>query len=49
MTVQADHLIGGAHHQMQVMRHHQDAAAITVTHQLGDQSVQLGLAGDIAP
>src|SRR3990167_6935978 len=46
VTVEADHLISGAHHQVQVVGHHQHAAAMTVT-QLGDQAVHLGLAGHI--
>ncbi|MNG17495.1 hypothetical protein D3C84_1014870 [compost metagenome] len=42
VTVEADHLIGGAHDQMQIVGHHQHAAAVTIT-QSGDQAVQLGL------
>ena len=46
VTVEADHLIGGAHHQMQIVGNHQHAAAVTVT-QTGDQAVQLGLTGHV--
>ena len=46
MAIQADHLVGGAHHQVQVVRDHQYAAAMAVA-QLSDQAVQLGLAGDV--
>ena len=40
MAVEAHHLIGCAHHQMQVVRNHQYAAAVAVA-QAGDQGVQL--------
>src|SRR3990167_8074352 len=46
MPVEADHLVGGAHHQVQVVRDHQHAATMAVA-QLGDQAVQLGLAADV--
>ena len=46
MAIQADHLVGGAHHQVQIVGDHQHPAAITIT-QLGDQPLQLGLTGDI--
>jgi hypothetical protein len=43
VPIQANHLIGGAHHQMQVVGNHQDAAAVTIT-QSGYQAIQFGLA-----
>ena len=46
MAIQANHLIGGTHHQMQVVGDHQHAAAVAVA-QPGNQAVQLGLAADI--
>ena len=36
VAVEAHHLIGGAHDQMQIVGHHQHAAAMTVA-QAGDQ------------
>ena len=45
MAVEANHLIGGAHHQMQIVRDHQHAAAMALA-QSRDQPIQLGLAGD---
>ena len=46
MPVQAHHLVGGAHHQVQVMGDHQHAAAVAFA-QRADQPVQRRLAGDI--
>ena len=38
MLLQAHHLIGRRHHQMQIMRHHQHAAPTLITHP-GNQTV----------
>ncbi|MNC53382.1 hypothetical protein D3C75_1027870 [compost metagenome] len=46
VAVQAHHLVGGAHHQVQVVGDHQHAAAVALA-QAADQPVQLGLAGDV--
>src|SRR5471030_97921 len=46
VAIQANHLISGAHHQVQIVGNHQHAAAMTVT-QTRDQAVQLGLTGHI--
>ena len=46
MAIEADHLVGGAHDQMQIVGHHQHATAMAVA-QAGNQAVQLGLASDI--
>ena len=46
MAVEADHLIGGAHHQVQVVLDHQYAAAMALA-QSRDQPIQLGLTGDV--
>ena len=46
VPIQADHLVGGAHHQVQVVGHHQHAAAMALA-QLADQPVQLALAVDV--
>ncbi len=46
VAIEADHLIGGAHHQVQVVGDHQHTAAVAVA-QHTDQPVQLGLAGDV--
>src|SRR5690606_33438844 len=46
VPIQANHLVGRAHYQMQVVGHHQHAAAEAVA-QLADQAVQLRLPGDV--
>ncbi|MNF93031.1 hypothetical protein D3C84_756910 [compost metagenome] len=46
VTIEANHLVRGAHHQMQIVGDHQHTATMTVT-QAGDQAVQLGLAGHV--
>ncbi|VFT48114.1 Uncharacterised protein [Pseudomonas aeruginosa] len=46
MAVQADHLVGGAHHQVQVVGDHQHTAAVAVA-QFADEAVEFGLAGDV--
>src|SRR5471032_2630378 len=46
MAIEANHLVGGAHHQMQIVRYHQHAAAVAVP-QTRDQAIQLGLTGHI--
>ena len=46
VTVEAHHLVGGAHHQVQVVGNHQHAAAVAVA-QACNQAIQLGLPGDI--
>src|SRR3990167_9107510 len=46
VTVEADHLISGAHRQVQVVGDHQHTATMAIA-RLGDQTVQLSLAGNI--
>ena len=46
MVVDANHLVGRCHHQMEVVGDHQDAAAAAVA-KPGDQPVEAGLAADI--
>ncbi|MNG27751.1 hypothetical protein D3C84_1129160 [compost metagenome] len=46
VAIQADHLVGGAHHQVQIVRNHQHAATVTVT-QAGDQAIEFGLASHV--
>src|SRR5712671_3809596 len=46
MVVEADHAVGGGHHQMQVVRDQQHAAAARVA-DAADEREQLGLAGDV--
>lgn len=42
VAIQANHLVGGAHHQVQIVGNHQHAATVTVA-QTRDQAVQVGL------
>jgi len=44
VTIEADHLIGGAHDQMQIVGNHQHAATVTIT-QTGDKAIEFGLPG----
>jgi hypothetical protein len=46
MMVDADHLVGRRHHQMQVVGHHQDTAAATLA-EPGNQPVEAGLTADV--
>ena len=46
VLVEADHFVGGRHHQVQIVRHHQHATAMAVTN-AGNEVVQLGLAFEI--
>src|SRR6185437_4101762 len=46
VMIEADDAVGGGHHQMQVVRHQQHAAAPRVT-QAPDEGEELGLAGDV--
>src|SRR6266851_307500 len=46
MVVEADHAVGGGHHQMQIVRDQQHAAAARVA-DAADEREELGLAGDV--
>src|SRR6185437_1962239 len=46
VMIEADDAVGGGHHQMQVVRYQQHAAAPRVT-QAPDEGEELGLAGDV--
>src|SRR5690606_29343023 len=48
VPVQTDHGVGGRHHQMQVVGHHQHTATVTVP-QPGDQLVEFDLTVHIDP
>ena len=46
MMVEADHLVGLRHHQMQIVRHHQNAAAPLIA-DTGDKPEKIRLPGDV--
>jgi len=46
MAIQANDLVGGAHHQVQIVGNHQHTAAVTVS-QAGDQAIEFSLAGHV--
>ncbi|MNI90808.1 hypothetical protein D3C73_1483790 [compost metagenome] len=48
MAIQANHLVGSAHHQVQIVGDHQHAAAVTVS-QAGDQAIEFGLTRHVDP
>ena len=48
VTVQTDHVVGGRHHQMQVVRNHQDSAVALISN-VGDQLVEFHLPVNIDP